>query len=268
MDEPSTLPPLAPGDVVGDVRVLAVRKKTVPGKKYPSRTVDLECLLCGAQVLGRDYSGVSQSRLNGSRPACTPCTRKRLRRSEGAEPLRRASPLEIPGGRRMIVLGIDPGLRVTGLALVELPPGQARYRCIDTRSIRVKQGTPDDEARRLVTRAICNYQEITWAEVIGVEDYVWQGPRSANLNAFRLSKLVGAIHEAVSGWTETAPVLVAKRECNEAIGHSGECDDRDIRAGLALRFGGPVGRNAHERDAVLVALATAARHRVERRRRR
>lgn len=86
MSERTTLPPLAPGDVVGDVRVLAVRKKTVPGKKYPSRTVDLECLLCGAQVLGRDYSGVSQSRLNGSRPACTPCTRKRLRRAKARSP--------------------------------------------------------------------------------------------------------------------------------------------------------------------------------------
>lgn len=168
----------------------------------------------------------------------------------------------------MIVLGIDPGLRVTGMALVELPPGQARYRCIDTRSIRVKQGTPDDEARRLVTRAIGNYQEITWAEVIGVEDYAWQGPRSANQNAFRLSKLVGAIHEAVAGWTDAAPILLTKSECNAAIGHSGECDDRDIAAGLRLRFGGPVGRNAHERDAVLVALAAAARRRVERARRR
>lgn len=166
----------------------------------------------------------------------------------------------------MIVLGIDPGLRVTALAVVELVPA-SRPELVELCSVRTRKETSDDEARRAIASEI---REWLWErrgrcyDAAGIEDYVWQGPRSATHNAFRISKLVGAIEAVVlSAEQLPQPVLVSKSDCNRAIGRDGECSDALIKADLALRFGEPVGRNAHERDAVLVALAAAARHRVD-----
>lgn len=71
-----TLPPLKPGDRVGDVTVLAVH----------GETVDLRCerftsdgTTCGRVERGRRYDTIAAARHQGRRPSCKPCGRELTR---------------------------------------------------------------------------------------------------------------------------------------------------------------------------------------------
>lgn len=167
------------------------------------------------------------------------------------------------------ILGIDPGLRTTGIALVDISGRVPRL--LAAASLRTPTGTPDHEARKTLTagllQCVSRWSQLRLAPitVVGIESYGWQGKeRSTNQNAFRLSTLVGQFEGALGYEVRT----LTKRECNAAIGRPSTCSKADVKRGLHLVFQAVVGKNEHERDAILVAYAVGKRWLVEQARRR
>lgn len=163
-----------------------------------------------------------------------------------------------------IVVGIDVGYRVSAMSLVDV--GGPRPELLECGDVRTKGEVPDEQARRIIPVELRKLLTIWLSRravvpvAVGIEDYTWQGASSANAHAFNTCKLVGAIEHEFSDHTT---LVISKRECNLAIGlRYGKGEDRDIKAALIRIFGCKVGRNEHQRDAIVVAHATGKRWRI------
>lgn len=160
-----------------------------------------------------------------------------------------------------MVLGIDPGLECTGWAL--LFPNR---RCDSFGGIKTPKEWPDGKRITEICAellALLHQMRVGGARptVASVEQYVYQGERSRNRNAFRLSRLVGSIESIYRGEGLTVvgptrgqalmsiglPPSAAEREANRVIGI------------LVKSRGGALPSNEHSRSAYAAAWWAAGR---------
>lgn len=159
----------------------------------------------------------------------------------------------------MNVLGIDPGLVVSGLVLLEERRGRApKVRFRDSVSNRLKGLSMQDRIEMAIHGCCDTVDDCAYhceLEVIGLEDYTWQGAkRSANSNAFTLSKVVSGIQHRLIAEGHRVQ-LVNKVAANRSLNLTGKVTKADIKR-VVRRFFDCDFKNEHERDAALVALAT------------
>lgn len=149
------------------------------------------------------------------------------------------------------VIGIDPGIVCTGLVYAYFSTaGRQIYGAMSLRGA---------SARTIAEEAVHR----SWKEsepsltVISLENFVWQGPRTANKNGLRVSQFVGEIKgalESLGSWREL--FMVTKSESNRAIGiRSGAAPKSRIKRAVEAMFPNASLSNEHERDAVAVAVA-------------
>jgi hypothetical protein len=166
----------------------------------------------------------------------------------------------------MLVLGIDGGQRVLGWCIASFV-GSTR-RVIDGGDLR------EAEERDAYIDWLCAILNRYPIAAIGVEDHVWMGAeKSANPQAFSISKLVGKLEGAAKMWARcnNARLLqvfrITKRSCNASVGITGRSStganpkQRVKRATDAI-FPGLKFKNEHVRDAAAVCVATRARCRL------
>lgn len=154
-------------------------------------------------------------------------------------------------GSAMRILGIDPGIRHTGLCVV-LFEGQRRKVLKVTE---LKGCTVSNVHVPLV-------QLIMEADVdfVGIEDFHWMGgDKTIGKHSLDLCKLIGAIFSVCYGSTGCEPVLIRKQDCNAAIGVTGKTPKSRIALAVGAIFPGVKMSNEHKRDAAVVALAARTR---------
>ena len=159
----------------------------------------------------------------------------------------------------MNVLGIDPGLVVSGLVLLEERRGRAPAVGLQASVTTRLPGKTMNQRIELAVigccEAVAECQELYEIESIGLEDYTWQGSkRSANQNAFTLSKVVSGIQHRLIAEGHRVQ-LVNKVAANRSLNLTGKVTKADIKR-VVRRFFDCDFKNEHERDAALVALAT------------
>lgn len=171
----------------------------------------------------------------------------------------------------MNILGIDPGLRVTGWAVVSA--AGSRRHVVATGSIRVPtQLTHLQRVAFAVEQAktiVHTIQAKRAIDLAAVEDYRYQGARSHSKAAFAIAELVGRLKQLV---TDAGIILVDgidKNAANRALGLTGEVSPARIRVAVTrmlpaekvplLVNGKSKPSNAHEYDAALVAVAAGQR---------
>lgn len=99
----------------------------------------------------------------------------------------------------MVVLGIDPGLEVTGWCLLD-----SRRHVLGSGDVKSSAYLSDQQRHEVIVKGLV--AAFTWTrdagfppDVASIEQYVYQGQRSHNPNTFRLSRLVGALEEWCRG---------------------------------------------------------------------
>lgn len=177
------------------------------------------------------------------------------------------------------VVGIDPGLDVTGLGLAyadqKHPATRAPY---DWRAIKT---SPRETLERRIDVLALELEEALdeWQpDGIGVELYSYQGKRSESSNAFKVGRVAGVLEGVARGWArrrvwlkhaELCPVVTLdKPAVNATLGlKRGEAAAKaDVKRALE-RFYGPLGGNHDLRDGLAVAHAATVRVLFELRRR-
>ena len=155
-----------------------------------------------------------------------------------------------------LILGIDPGITCTGLAVAEFSARTRRIvECVSVRDTSV--GVWEN------INALCErYEHIPCC---GIEAYTYYGPASANKNAMLLAGFVGEIR---AHWVHTSIdelIEIRKVEVNRAIGiRSGKAPKARVKRALEALFPGQLGgTNEHERDAAAVAVAAWQRWSVK-----
>lgn len=156
----------------------------------------------------------------------------------------------------MIVAGIDPGLRSTGLAIIDAQGGPGLPELLHRATIRIErrdvegQEAADLMARLLLARiAALPRLFLVSADLIALEAFEYRGylPRRINTVA-NMGRLVGrVVHELSAG-----PIEV--REIPAGTHKAGYPHDQRT---LGRLLPSPL-KNRHERDAFLVASCAAA----------
>lgn len=150
----------------------------------------------------------------------------------------------------MIILGIDPGLANLGWAVVDIC-GQSR-RLIAGGTLRSVSSLSDDVRVRSLLESVATFSRLHHVELIGVESHVWQGAaRSANPEAFRVSRVSGAIEGVAAGigipWERVTRA--------QGLAAAGARTEAAANALVARLVALPTRTSQHQRDAVMVALA-------------
>jgi len=154
-----------------------------------------------------------------------------------------------------MILGTDPGLECTGWCL--LTTGRS---CDSFGVIRTPKEWPDSKRISEICAqlfALLHQMRVGGAEptVASVEQYVYQGERSRNANAFRLSRLVGSIESLYRGEGLTV-VGPTRGQALTSIGLPSNAKDaraKCVIARLVKSRGGVVPRNEHTRAAYAAA---------------
>ena len=155
----------------------------------------------------------------------------------------------------MIVLGIDPGQRTLGYCVAQFI-GQRREHHV---SGSVKEVETD------LVSWLSGMLDAHRPDVVGIEDHVWMGAeKSANPQAFSISKLVGSLAGAALMWSRLRGAglgvfLVPKQRCNAAIGITGKVPKARVKRAVEALFPAVPFKNEHERDAVAVCMAAKQR---------
>jgi Holliday junction resolvasome RuvABC endonuclease subunit len=155
----------------------------------------------------------------------------------------------------MIVLGIDPGQRVLGYCVAQFI-GQCREHHV---SGSVKEVETD------LVSWLSGMLDAHMPNVLGIEDHVWMGAeKSANPQAFSISKLVGQLTGAALMWSRIrggslGVFCISKQHCNAAIGITGKVPKARVKRAVEALFPHVPFRNEHERDSVAVCMAAKAR---------
>lgn len=155
----------------------------------------------------------------------------------------------------MIVLGLDPGQRTLGYCVAQFI-GQRREHHV---SGSVKEVETD------LVSWLCGMLDAHQPDVLGIEDHVWMGAeKSANPQAFSISKLVGSLCGAALMWSRLrgaglAVVTISKQRCNAAVGITGKAPKARVKGAVQALFPHVPFKNEHERDAVAVCMAAKLR---------
>lgn len=154
-----------------------------------------------------------------------------------------------------MILGIDPGLERTGWCLLT----KSRY-CDSCGWIKTPKEWPDSQriaeiCAKLLALLIQMRGGGADPKVASVEQYVYQGERSRNANAFRLSRLVGSIESLYRG--EGLRVVGPTRgQALTSIGLPSNAKDASAKrviATLVKSRGGELPSNEHSRAAYAAA---------------
>jgi Holliday junction resolvasome RuvABC endonuclease subunit len=155
----------------------------------------------------------------------------------------------------VIVLGLDPGQRILGYCVAQFI-GQRREHHV---SGSVKEAEND------LVSWLSSMLDAHLPNVVGIEDHVWMGAeKSANPQAFSISKLVGQLTGAALMWSRLrchglAVHVISKQRCNAAVGITGEAPKARVRRATDVLFPGHRFANEHQRDAAVVTVAAHAR---------
>jgi Holliday junction resolvasome RuvABC endonuclease subunit len=152
--------------------------------------------------------------------------------------------------KRLVVLGIDPGLESLGWATLNVDG--PRVSLGDCGTLHTKAGNPDAGRVATLLRELAVVIRDHQPGLVGVEQYEWQGhARSANPNAMRVSRVVGAVEALVVGYG----VVLAQVTRNQALRSVGARSEAAGNANVALLLKFPPRASQHARDAAMVAVA-------------
>ncbi len=165
----------------------------------------------------------------------------------------------------MLTLGIDGGQRVLGWCVCEFLG--SRRRVIDGGDLR--EAEAEDEYITWISTVLGRYPDL---EAVGLEDHVWMGAeRSANPQAFTISKLVGKLEGAIRMWAalnrpRLQVFVIRKSSCNASVGITGASSfgagpKQRVKRATDTFFPHFTFANEHQRDAAVVCVATRARAR-------
>jgi Holliday junction resolvasome RuvABC endonuclease subunit len=160
------------------------------------------------------------------------------------------------------VLAIDPGLAVTGWAV--LTDGRVALNADGNPlagSIRTSaQFGTVEERLGTIRRALLELVKATRPERVAIEAYTYQGPKSETGNALALSRIVG-MAEALAETFLAPPLLLDKGAVNHALGLRGQCSKTRVRAMVEAALHLPAGllRNEHEIDAAALGYVAGLR---------
>lgn len=166
-----------------------------------------------------------------------------------------------------MILGVDPGLECTGWCLLT----KTRY-CDSCGSIRTPKEWPDSQriaeiCAQLLALLVQMRTGGVDVKAASVEQYVYQGERSRNANAFRLSRLVGSIESMYRGEGLTV-VGPTRGQALTSIGLPSNADDARAKCAIARLVksrGGVVPKNEHTRAAYAAAWFAVRRVETEER---
>ena len=157
----------------------------------------------------------------------------------------------------MLILGIDPGLLVSGWCVLER---KRSWSVVDhgklTTPCNVKTG-PDAVDRQIdLFKAMINWRiGLLWIDACAIE---YQGPRRSNPDGYLVAELAGSMREVWSHFTDTDADMVTRNQALRAV-----CAARQRKteraANAALKMMGIDLPNQHERDAAIVAVACGRR---------
>lgn len=151
----------------------------------------------------------------------------------------------------MRILGIDPGLRHTGLCVVAFIGHKREVVTVSE----LKACTPTNICAPL--RALIHEAGV---DFVGIEDFHWMGADvSVGKHSLELCKLIGAIFAICHGAMGTEPAMLRKQTCNAAIGITGKAPKSRVARAVTALFPGVKLSNEHKRDAAVVALAAKGR---------
>jgi Holliday junction resolvasome RuvABC endonuclease subunit len=154
-----------------------------------------------------------------------------------------------------LILGIDPGINVTGFAL--LSAGGPRRVLLETGTLEADTKRPWLERVDWQSSAFVGLLGSKEPTVVCCESYVYQGPRSHNPAAFWMARLVGRV-EGIAVSRGVQVVTLDKQACNRALGLTGKVSAARIRQMIEAMFRKSPATD-HECDAVLAAVGGAQR---------
>jgi crossover junction endodeoxyribonuclease RuvC len=163
----------------------------------------------------------------------------------------------------MRIVGLDPGIRATGLAVVDIGgPHPGVIRCATIRS------TSGTVAERLDFIASRIQQEIHDAGpyVVGIEDQrgamigaSLRGKNTAS-SVSKTASVVGIVHGIVSV-TGAALITVTPAQAKRAVGLNARATKAQVKRAVQVLTGSISRRSEHAADAVAIAVAAERIHR-------
>lgn len=156
----------------------------------------------------------------------------------------------------MTILGIDPGLAHTGIAI--LNPAQGLNGVARTSTLRTDSRSHLDGRLAYLASALLELLVAERPTLVAIEGYGYQGPeRSHNPNASVLPRIVGTFEGLAR--SEGIPTVTLQRgQILEALCGYASADKATVQKALQRR--GFTGPNEHERDAIAVAIIGARHH--------
>lgn len=157
----------------------------------------------------------------------------------------------------MLVLGLDPGLVVTGYALVDIER-TGRAELVESGDWRPPRNAPNVFRIRVIADALVRLCYGSGLKLVGIEDYTYQGRTVTNAAPMQaLVRELGAACVRAS----TPYLIVAAGQARMALGLHPSASKgqyrRNIERILSAKFS-----NQHRADAAATAIAAARRHRV------
>jgi Holliday junction resolvasome RuvABC endonuclease subunit len=170
------------------------------------------------------------------------------------------------------VLGVDPSLTATGLAIIETDgvPGRERVlatTCIETRP-RDEDGRAqgDGERQHIIAAAVAAFTDEHKPDIAGLEKTYMDPLKAANVTGrleYLRGRIAGVLHERGVLVVDVAPASRAKALGVNGRGVKRAAQKAQVAASVKLRYGldvGPLGITIDEADAIGVALAAAVKH--------
>jgi crossover junction endodeoxyribonuclease RuvC len=157
-----------------------------------------------------------------------------------------------------LVIGVDPGVAATGLAVVAGGPGGGAG-VVSAGTVRTRAGLPEPERLRAVYRAVSEAVLEHRPEAVAVERLLWGRNVGSAMGVARATGVVLlAAVEAGVGVFEYAPL-----EVKLAVTGNGAAGKREVRTALERIHGlADLPREADAADAVAVAVCHLAQSRA------
>jgi Holliday junction resolvasome RuvABC endonuclease subunit len=152
------------------------------------------------------------------------------------------------------ILAADPGLVCTGWIVADCDRGSRKVVATGYH----RSGSVSDRHESQLSR-FCELLDQYQPEAVALEQYVYQGERSKTVNAFRISRLVGALEGAARGRGIRVIPGITKQVANRAAGLTGKVSARRVKQAVHAIFKIRGITNAHVDDAHLVLLAAGQR---------
>lgn len=157
----------------------------------------------------------------------------------------------------MLILGVDPGLRVTGYGLVEGSPQGVRL--IDCGLIRTSDDSPFASRLHAIHREISLILAQHTLSAIAVED-LYAAPRFPR-TAILMGHVRGVVYQAAAA-CEVTVLSLPPASVKRAIAGFGAASKGQMQLAIQRLFGLPSPPDAHSADAIGIALVALSREGV------